>query len=228
MRRVLVSPLIAVLCFCNTGSARDIDIGANDSNNSVVLEGEEVERSHDRGHDGSRNRMEAEPKSPCKYNGLLLICDLPDKAPAGTVFTPGLARQAVANIPMPGLTLRVQPDGDTLVNVRTNFWVRPEPVETSVDLLGHTIEVEATPSSFTWIHGDGTSQTTTYPGHPYPRLDITHRYNQPAKVGASVVTTYEVRYSIDGGGWTDLGEPLVAHGTSTPIDVHEAAPVLAR
>jgi hypothetical protein len=146
----------------------------------------------------------------------------------GAVFTPGLARQAVANIPLPGLTLNVQPDGETLVNVPTIFWAEPEPFETSIELLGHEIEIEATPESFTWFHGDGTAQSTDHPGKPYPREDITHRYWQPDALQARVDTTYSVRFSIDGDGWTDLGEPLVATGPTTVIDVHEAAPVLVR
>jgi hypothetical protein len=181
------------------------------------------ERHH---FDGNSQAVE-EPKSPCRYNGLLLECDIPQPG-QGTVFTPGLARQAVATIPLPGLTLHVQPDGETLVNVPTIFWVDPQPFETSIDLLGHEIEVEATPASFTWVHGDGTMQTTDHPGKPYPRADITHRYWQPSELQARVDTTYSVRFSIDGDGWTDLGEPLVAAGPATVIDVHEAAPVLVR
>jgi hypothetical protein len=185
-------------------------------------------RHHFDGHSNGRRALE-EPRSPCTYNGLILSCDIPQpSAPQGTVFTPGLARQAVATIPLPGLTLHVQPDGETLVNVPTIFWVDPLPFETSIDLLGHEIEVEATPESFTWVHGDGTVQTTDHPGQPYPHEDITHRYWQPAELQARVDTTYSVRFSIDGDGWTDLGEALIAAGPATVIDVHEAAPVLVR
>ena len=171
----------------------------------------------------------AEPKHPCTYNGLILSCDIPEPGGlAGAVFTPGLARQAVANIPLPGLRLHVQPDGETLVNVPTIFWADPQPFETSIELLGREIEIEATPESFTWIHGDGTAQTTGRPGKPYPNQDITHRYWQPGELSARVDTIYSVRFSIDGDGWTDLGEPLIAAGPTTVIDVHEAAPVLVR
>jgi len=178
--------------------------------------------------DNGRRALE-EPKHPCTYNGLILSCDIPEPGGlAGTVFTPGLARQAVANIPLPGLTLHIQPDGETLVNVPTIFWVDAQPFETSIDLLGREIEIEATPETFTWVHGDGTMQTTDHPGKPYPSEDITHRYWQPDELSARVDTTYSVRFSIDGGGWTDLGEPLIAAGPATVIDVHEAAPVLVR
>jgi hypothetical protein len=176
-----------------------------------------------------KSAAKAERKHPCTYNGLILDCKIPKPGGAtGTLFTPGMAREAVMDIPLPGLELHVQPDGETLVNVRTNFWVEPETFETSIELLGHTIDIEATPASFTWVHGDGTSQTTREAGRPYPDLDITHRYLQPKSLAARVVTTYDVRYSIDGGGWTNLDEPLAAAGPETAIDVHEAIPVLAR
>jgi len=190
----------------------------------------EEHESEDR-HDGDPRGRRAieEPKHPCTYNGLILSCDIPEPgAPVGTVFTPGLARQAVANIPLPGLALHVQPDRETLVNVPTIFWADPEPFETSIELLGREIEIEATPESFTWIHGDGTTQTTAHAGKPYPNQDITHRYWQPAELEARVDTTYSVRFSIDSDGWTDLGEVLIAAGPPTVVDVHEAAPVLVR
>ena len=221
---VMLSALIAP-------QAAAFEMGPNESNDSIVLRDREV-RDRDtkrRPFEDGGGRALEDPRHPCTYNGLILSCDIPEPGgPGGTVFTPGLARQAVANIPLPGLTLNVQPDGETLVNVPTIFWADPQPFETSIDLLGREIEIEATPVSFTWVHGDGTTQTTDHPGKPYPRQDITHRYWQPSELAARVDTTYSVRFSIDGGGWTDLGEVLVAAGPATVIDVHEAAPVLVR
>jgi len=227
MKRAVL--LVCLLVLIPERAIADVDVDANGRDDGLVLRSHEVEgpRRDDEWSDGRRALRE--PKSPCTYNGLILSCDIPKpSAPLGTVFTPGLARQAVATIPLPGLTLHVQPDGETLVNVPTIFWVDPLPFRTSIDLLGHEIEVEATPESFTWIHGDGTMQTTDDPGKPYPHEDITHRYWQPADLEARVDTTYSVRFSIDGDGWTDLGEALIATGPATAIDVHEAAPVLGR
>ena len=224
----LVGILIAILIPQN---AHSVEIEANPRSNGLVLRDHMIKpekRRHFVGDSPGRSALE-EPKHPCTYNGLILSCNIPDpSAPLGAVFTPGLARQAVANIPLPGLALHVQPDGETLVNVPTIFWVDPQPFETSIELLGHEIEVEATPEGFTWVHGDGTTQTTDHPGSPYPRQDITHRYFQPAELSARVDTTYSVRFSIDGGGWTDLGEALIAAGPATVINVREAAPVLVR
>lgn len=208
------------------------EVIANPRGDGLVAKSRDVRdgRTGNRPFDDSPGQQALEePRHPCTYNGLILSCDIPEPGGLGsTVFTPGLARQAVANIPLPGLTLNVQPDGETLVNVPTIFWVDPQPFETSIDLLGREIEIEATPVTFTWVHGDGTMQTTDHPGNPYPREDITHRYFQPAELQARVDTTYSVRFFIDGDGWTDLGEVLIAAGPATAIDVHEAAPVLVR
>ena len=130
---------------------------------------------------------------------------------------------------MPPLKLRIQPDGRTLVNVDTIFYTEPTTMRRTVVLLGHSVRLECTPVRYTWVHGDGTTASTSEPGRPYPAKDVTHRYKQPAEdLRARVDTTYRVRYSIDGGSWADLAEPLIAAGPTTILDVDEAAPVLTR
>ena len=142
-------------------------------------------------------------------------------------LTEGDVRRAVSEIPMPALRVTVQPGGRTLVNVPTILHTDPRPVRESITLLGHDIDVEATPTGYTWHHGDGTSRTTTRPGRPYPAKDVTHTYQRTAeRVSIRVDTPYTVRYRVDGGAWTPLGQPLTAAGTATPLEVAEAAPVL--
>lgn len=160
--------------------------------------------------------------------------DCPEGAPGGPApaprqLTEGDVRRAVSEIPMPALDVRVQPGGRTLVNVPTILSTDPEPVRENVTLLGRDIQVEATPTRFTWHHGDGTSRTTTRPGRPYPHKDVTHTYRRTADgLTLRVDATYTVRYRIDGGDWTDLGATLTATGTPNTLDVDEAAPVLVR
>ncbi len=230
MRAALAIAAVALLSDgLSWPASAEVEIDADPYAPSVQIEVRKHRPPERRGDDNNHHRAIEEPKHPCTYNGLILSCDIPEPGGlTGTVFTPGLARQAVANIPLPGLTLHVQPDGETLVNVPTIFWADPQPFETSIELLGREIEIEATPESFTWVHGDGTTQTTPHSGKPYPDQDITHRYWQPGELSARVDTTYSVRFSIDGDGWTDLGEPLIGAGPATTIDVHEAAPVLVR
>ncbi len=128
---------------------------------------------------------------------------------------------------MPALEVRVQPEGRTLVNVETIFYTEPTTLRRTVALLGHQVRLEATPVSYGWVHGDGTTKRTSRPGRPYPAKDVTHRYQQPGDdLAARVDTTYRVRYTIDGGSWATLSETLTARGPVTPVDVDEAAPVL--
>jgi hypothetical protein len=209
-----------------------VDVGSEPSSPSVHIEvkrykpGDSIRSKRS---DGRRSSGQVGGQSPCTYAGFYVTCNEPNPAqPAsGVVFTPAVAEQAVAEIPLPKLRLQVQPAGPTLVNVDTIFWCEPRSFSTSIELLGHTIDVEAEPVRFTWVHGDGTQRTTRKPGSPYPSKDVTHRYMRPAKqFAAHVDTTYAVRYAIDGDGWTDLGDTLTATGPSTPIEVREALPVL--
>lgn len=168
-----------------------------------------------------------EPTFRCGARGT--VASEPDEAAPQEEpeLTEGDVRRAVSEVPMPALRVTVQPGGRTLVNVPTILHTDPRSVRESITLLGHDIDVEATPTGYTWHHGDGTSRTTTRPGRPYPAKDVTHTYQRTAdQVSIRVDTTYTVRYRVDGGAWTPLGQPLTATGAATPLEVAEAAPVL--
>lgn len=148
----------------------------------------------------------------------------PADAPA---LTEGDIRRAVSEIPMPSLQIQVQPGESTLVNIPTIFHTDPRTLRESVTLLGFGIDVEATPVRYTWRPGDGSAMTTSKPGRPYPAKDVTHTYRRVAEqVSPRVDTTYSVRYRVDGGAWTPLGQDLTAIGEPTTLEVEEAAPVL--
>ncbi len=142
-------------------------------------------------------------------------------------LTEGDVLRAVREIGMPALRIRIEPGATTLVNVETNFYAEPAPFTRSIELLGFDVDIEATPASFAWTHGDGTTATTGSPGRPYPHLDVTHRYRAPAAVvRPRVDVTYEVRYRVDGGAWAPLSQTLTAAGPAGTLAVNEAAPVL--
>lgn len=160
----------------------------------------------------------------CGARGITATDAQPAAAPQ---VTEGDIRRAVSEIPMPSLQIQVQPGERTLVNVPTIFHTDPRTLRESVTLLGIDIDVEATPTRYTWHPGDGTSKTTTKPGRPYPAKDVTHTYRRVAdEVRPRVDTTYSVRYRVDGGAWTPLGQTLTAQGAPTSLEVEEAAPVL--
>ncbi|MFI5428284.1 hypothetical protein [Aeromicrobium sp. UC242_57] len=103
--------------------------------------------------------------------------------------------RATREIGLPSLTVKIQPGETTLVNVPTIFHAEPRPFERSVTLLGFDVDLVATPITFHWVHGDGTSQDTSTPGKPYPALDVTHSY--PAS-----------RRRRDGTGRRDVPRPI--------------------
>jgi hypothetical protein len=152
-----------------------------------------------------------------------------DPTPEERELTEGAILEAVREIGLPSLRVRIQPGEETLVNVETNFYTKPEAFRRSIDLLGYEIDLVATPASYRWFHGDGTSKATSQPGNPYPAMDVTHRYREPAQsVEPRVDVTYQVRYRVDGGAWQTLGQTIVASGPTAELAVREAAPVLTR
>ena len=120
------------------------------------------------------------------------------------------------------------PDGRTLVNFETNFLTTTtEPTSQTVQLLGHGVEIEATPVNYLWHFGDGTSQEGSDPGAEYPDLRITHVYEKAGvTVSPSVDVTYQGRYRVDGGGWVPIPDTLTVAGTpaGSPGALGDAAP----
>lgn len=144
-------------------------------------------------------------------------------------LTEGDVLRAVREIGLPRLSVSVQPGERTLVNADTVFSTSPVPFDHSVTLLGFDVDLVATPTSYTWHHGDGTSRSTSKPGRPYPAFDVTHRYRKAAEVvRPSVDVTYQVRYRVDGGAWTTISQTITAPGPAAELEVREAVPVLVR
>lgn len=142
-------------------------------------------------------------------------------------LTDGAILRAVREIGLPSLKVRIQPGTSTLVNVPTIFYTRPQQFHRNVTLLGYHIDLIADPIRYTWRHGDGTTSTTNRPGKPYPAMDVTYRYREPADtVNPRVDVTYRVRYRVDGGPWNTIGQTLLASGPTAALQVKEAAPVL--
>jgi hypothetical protein len=173
---------------------------------------------------------------PCRVDPVVGIygCRTDEADPADPdadkpELTPGDVLRAVREIGLPSLQVKVQPGGDTLVNVPTIFYAEPQPFERSVQLLDFDVDLVAEPVGYHWVHGDGTAATTDNPGRPYPAMDVVHRYTKPADdVQARVDVTYRVRFRVDGGPWQTIGQTLVASGPPAVLDVDEAAPVLTR
>ena len=143
-------------------------------------------------------------------------------------MTPGLVLEAIRRLGLPALEAHTQPRDKTLVNFATIFYTEPQRFSRTITLLGQRVDVEATPTRFTWHHGDGTSATTTGPGAPYPSKDITYDYTHAhVTVRPSVDVTYAARFRVNGGAWRGIPETVTIAGPPSQLRVSEATAVLS-
>ena len=157
------------------------------------------------------------------------VCLDHDTAGHFDVITPGKVFQEMRKLDWPEATLLIQPpDGRTLVNLETNFLTTTTGATTqTVTLLGHQVEIEATPADYAWHFGDGASQSGADPGAAYPDLRITHVYEEAGvTVSPSVDVTYQGRYRVDGQQWVPIPDTLTVAGTPVALQVLSATPHL--
>jgi hypothetical protein len=118
----------------------------------------------------------------------------------------------------------------TLVNLDTTFYTDVQSFTRTLSIIGYTVDVEATPTSFTWHWGEGEASTTHTPGAPYPSTDVTHTYTRHTRkhhpLSLSVDVGYTVRYRVDGGSWMDIPETITIAGPVTTLPVRQASAVL--
>ncbi|MBZ5735731.1 hypothetical protein K8Z61_14650 [Nocardioides sp. TRM66260-LWL] len=160
-------------------------------------------------------------------------CLADDAVPAAQpVLTRGRIVREFQRLAWPASRLLTQPpDGTTLVNLPTILRTTNTGASRRVvTLLGQQVTIEARPDRYVWQHGDGTSQTTTSPGHPYPRAgyrDVTHTYARAARgVRLSVDTVYVGRYRVGNGAWVPIDQPRTIAGPPTVLQVRTATPHL--
>ncbi len=185
---------------------------------------------------GNRKRGPRKPRSMpvgCRVDAELLKYGCRTYQPGDAADAPELGEgdivRAVREIGLPSLSVQIQPGTSTLVNVPTIFYTRPQPFDRSVTLLGFDVDLVAEPVRYRWVHGDGTTATTSKPGQPYPSTEVTYRYRQPADaISPRVDVIYRVRYRVDGGPWQTIDQTLTASGPTSALEVREAAPVLTQ
>lgn len=158
---------------------------------------------------------------------LGIRCDTqpPDAAPT---VTPALVARAFQRIPLPALRAITQPEDKTLINFDTIFRVEAQPLQRTLTLLGQRVELAITPSTFRWVHGDGTTAVTRTPGAAYPAKDVVHRYQQAdVTVQHHVEIVWTARWRLNGGAYQDVDGTVTTVGPATPLQVAEAVPALS-
>jgi hypothetical protein len=147
------------------------------------------------------------------------------------VFTPPIAvivAKKFKNLEWPQSTLTIQPlGGRTLVNFETIFYTtNNQPSVRELTLIGQTVEIQATPTSYTWHFGDETSTTTSSAGRPHPHQDVVHTYTGLDPVEPSVDTVYSGKFRVNGGAWENIEETVTVEGEAVDLEILEATPEL--
>lgn len=120
-------------------------------------------------------------------------------------------------------TVRSEPGPRTLVNLETGFSTNASapyalPVAT---ILGHRVVVTATPESYEWFFGDGSSLRTDSPGAP-GTLDVSHTYHATGELAPYVVVTWSGTYTVDGGAPQAVLGTAGTIGPTTRLQVAQA------
>jgi hypothetical protein len=146
---------------------------------------------------------------------------------------PALVLQAFQRVPLPEPVLSIQPPkGKTLVGLETIFSTQAESFTRTLNLLGRRVELRIKPSDFTWLHGDGTTQSTDWAGkawdHDQPEIDgyITHVYEHTGTVAPRVRVTWSAAYRVNGGAWRAVDGTVSREGRPASLAVVEGQPVL--
>jgi hypothetical protein len=155
-----------------------------------------------------------------------------ETAPAPPRVTPGAVLRAFRRVPLPDSELVIQPPGgQTLVGLGTIFSTEAEGFTEELRLLGRRVELAIEPSSYTWVNGDGTSQTTDWPGRRWQRglpmsSYVSHVYEEPVRVVTRVDTTWSARFRVGDGPWQEVPGTVTIEGEESPLRVRSASPRL--
>jgi hypothetical protein len=176
--------------------------------------------------------MGTQTNPACGAGRALVACPAATAPAAATApptqVTPGRVLSALRRIGLPALQVRTQPEGKTLVNFETIFYADPRGFSRTVTMLGRQVQIVATPLSFTWHYGDGTTTTTDRPGARYPAKDITHSYTDAhVTVRTSVDVTYSARFRVGNGSLQGIPGSVTIAGPAAPLRISEATALLS-
>jgi hypothetical protein len=167
------------------------------------------------------------------YTDVRLLRTGPDGQPlqpGPTVDPFQLALSARDRLPVPQGAIEANPSR-SLVGLPTFFWYSGydgRPLTRTVSAFGVSAEVEATPTSYRWAFGDGSTMTSEGLGRAYPaRSPISHTYQTAYQdVTATCTFAFTVRWRTGGGPWAPL--PPLSRTASTTLEVAESQTVIAQ
>jgi hypothetical protein len=130
----------------------------------------------------------------------------PTTFPGTPTTVAGVAQSVAGSIVMPKVTIATSPVIKGLVNLPTWFWAtgyNGGPIVETRNALGASIEVDATPVSYTWTFGDDSAPLDSPSlGVPYPQTagSVVHNYTATSPgFPVSVTFNLAVSYRVNGG-----------------------------
>ncbi|SDN86470.1 hypothetical protein SAMN05216355_11937, partial [Actinomyces ruminicola] len=117
-----------------------------------------------------------------------------------------------------GIT-RQPPGAEVLISKDFIVYTNPDTQVLSTTVAGTEVVIHATPVSYTWDWGDGTTTTTTAPGAPWPNQTVTHRYTHTAQdITTTLTTTWKATFTPTGGTTTPITGTITTTNTTTPYN----------
>ena len=162
---------------------------------------------------------------------MLMLLNRPQSAPeepaaaveaAGAAGVPVVVTSSdVSKVMANGSGITRQPPGaKALVSKIVIVYTSGDSQTMETQVGGAPVTIVATPASYTWDWGDGTTTTTKDPGAAYPDHTVFHKYSHTAdNVVISLTTTWTATYSVGGGPAQPISGTLTTTDTSDPFDL---------
>ena len=158
---------------------------------------------------------------------MLMLLNRPQSAPeepaaaveaAGAAGVPVVVTSSdVSKVMANGSGITRQPPGaKALVSKIVIVYTSGDSQTMETEVGGTPVTIVATPASYTWDWGDGTTTTTKDPGAAYPDHTVFHKYSHTAD---NVVISLTTTYSIEGGPAQPISGPLTTTDTTNPFDL---------
>ena len=162
---------------------------------------------------------------------MLMLLNRPQSAPeepaaaveaAGAAGVPVVVTSSdVSKVMANGSGITRQPPGaKALVSKIVIVYTSGDSQTMETQVGGAPVTIVATPASYTWDWGDGTTTTTKDPGAAYPDHTVFHKYSHTAdNVVISLTTTWTATYSVEGGPAQPISGTLTTTDTTNPFDL---------
>mgnify|MGYP001010381312 CR=1 FL=1 len=161
---------------------------------------------------------------------MLMLLNRPQSAPeepaaaveaAGAGVPVVVTSSDVSKVMANGSGITRQPPGaKALVSKIVIVYTSGDSQTMETQVGGAPVTIVATPASYTWDWGDGTTTTTKDPGAAYPDHTVFHKYSHTAdNVVISLTTTWTATYSVGGGPAQPISGTLTTTDTSDPFDL---------